>query len=393
MLLLNAAASYRKSLASESTFGKRDRMSDSKKNTTSSDDGLCHSMISAADRLEVLISALKAVPEELAAKMNLECDAVMVNQTECESDRLFWLEDKNAKGMHHESSHDTQYESSHDTQYESSHDTQRDTQYESSHDTQRDTQYESSHDTQHCQNRHMIHCIEMKERGVGLSRNTCIDNIDPDKKIVLFADDDIRYGKGYAKKIMDEFTAHPEADMILFNVNVCEERATYHNEAWKRVRSYNSGRYPAYSIAVKTDKLLKSGVRFSLLFGGGARFSCGEDSLFFRECLKMGIRIYASPILIAGEEVRTSTWFCGYNEKYFTDKGVLYYYMYGHMAGIAARYYLMRHKDAWCKVIGTDKAMKLLKEGIALGRRVKAEELAGTTEEQAAGAGGQGDGV
>ena len=172
MLLLNAAASYRKSLASESTFGKRDRMSDSKKNTTSSDDGLCHSMISAADRLEVLISALKAVPEELAAKMNLECDAVMVNQTECESDRLFWLEDKNAKGMHHESSHDTQYE--------------------------------SSHDTQHCQNRHMIHCIEMKERGVGLSRNTCIDNIDPDKKIVLFADDDIRYGKGYAKKIMDE---------------------------------------------------------------------------------------------------------------------------------------------------------------------------------------------
>ena len=67
--------------------------------------------------------------------------------------------------------------------------------------------------------------------------------------------------------------------------------------------------------------------------------------------------------------------------------------MYGRMAGIAARYYLMRHKDTWCKVIGTDKAMKLLKEGIALGRRVKAEELAGTTEEQAARAGGQGDGV
>ena len=67
--------------------------------------------------------------------------------------------------------------------------------------------------------------------------------------------------------------------------------------------------------------------------------------------------------------------------------------MYGRMAGIAARYYLMRHKDTWCKVIGTDKAMKLLKEGIALGRRVKAEELAGTAEEQAAGADGQGDGV
>ena len=359
-------------------------MSDSKDNTTSSDDGSDHSMISAANRLEVLISALEAVPEELAAKMNLECDAVMVNQTDGVSDRLFWVADKTIEDTHNELSHIVVHS----------------------------TQHETQHETQ--QSRHLVHCIEMKERGVGLNRNTCIDNIDPDKKIVLFADDDIRYGKGYAKKIVDEFAAHPEADMILFNVNVCEERATYHNEAWKRVRSYNSGRYPAYSIAVKTDKLLKSGVRFSLLFGGGARFSCGEDSLFFRECLKMGIRIYASPILIAGEEVRTSTWFCGYNEKYFTDKGVLYYYMYGRMAGIAARYYLMRHKDTWCKVIGTDKAMKLLKEGIALGRRVKAEELAGTaeeqastteeqastteeqestTEEQAARAGGQGDGV
>lgn len=338
-------------------------MSDSKENTTSSDDDPGHSMISAANRLEVLISALEAVPEELAAKMNLECDAVMVNQTDGVSDRLFWVADKTIEDTHNELSHIVVHSTQHDTQ----------------------------HETQ--QSRHLVHCIEMKERGVGLNRNTCIDNIDPDKKIVLFADDDIRYGKGYAKKIVDEFAAHPEADMILFNVNVCEERATYHNEAWKRVRSYNSGRYPAYSIAVKTDKLLKSGVRFSLLFGGGARFSCGEDSLFFRECLKMGIRIYASPILIAGEEVRTSTWFCGYNEKYFTDKGVLYYYMYGRMAGIAARYYLMRHKDTWCKVIGTDKAMKLLKEGIALGRRVKAEELAGTTEEQAARAGGQGDGV
>ena len=338
-------------------------MSDSKDNTTSSDDGSDHSMISAANRLEVLISALEAVPEELAAKMNLECDAVMVNQTDGVSDRLFWVADKTIEDTHNELSHIVVHS----------------------------TQHETQHDTQ--QSRHLVHCIEMKECGVGLNRNTCIDNIDPDKKIVLFADDDIRYGKGYAKKIVDEFAAHPEADMILFNVNVCEERATYHNEAWKRVRSYNSGRYPAYSIAVKTDKLLKSGVRFSLLFGGGARFSCGEDSLFFRECLKMGIRIYASPILIAGEEVRTSTWFCGYNEKYFTDKGVLYYYMYGRMAGIAARYYLMRHKDTWCKVIGTDKAMKLLKEGIALGRRVKAEELAGTTEEQAARAGGQGDGV
>ena len=304
-------------------------MSDSIESKTTLVDGPASSAaMSAANRLEVLVSALETVPEELATKMGLECDAVMVNQTDRESDRLFMVEDKNVKS--------------------------------------------AQNDLDVCC--HMVHCIEMKERGVGLSRNTCIDNIDADKKIVLFSDDDIRYGKGYAKKIIDEFEAHPEADMILFNVNVCAERTTYHNDGWKRVRIYNSGRYPAYSIAVRTQKLIESGVRFSLLFGGGAQFSCGEDSLFFRDCLKAGLKIFASPVLIAGEEVRTSTWFNGYNEKFFTDKGVLYYYMYGHMAGAAAGFYLSRHKDTWCKSIKEDDALKLFKKGIKIGREIKAGE-------------------
>ncbi len=278
------------------------------------DDSTVKNNMADGSRLEVLISALRKDPVELAAEMGLESDAVLIDQTDRESDRLFM------------------------------------------------------------NGRYIVHCIEMKVRGVGLSRNTAIDNIDTGKKIVLFADDDIRYNGGYRNLILNEFAEHPEADMILFNVEVCRERRTYLNEKWKRVRLYNSGRYPAYSIAVRSDRLLGSGVRFSLLFGGGAKFSCGEDSLFLRDCLKAGLKIYASPLCIGHEEVRPSTWFEGYGEKYFKDKGVLYYYMYGGAADIAAKYYLARHKAEWCTEVAPDRAYTLLREGIAAGKTLKAQE-------------------
>ena len=126
--------------------------------------------------------------------------------------------------------------------------------------------------------------IESTDRGVGNNRNLCIDNSFGD--IVLFGDDDIVYDDDYAKKVSDEFEKHPEADLITFNVSVCEERRTYVNEGFKKLSSMNIGRYPAYSIAVKRDVLIDKKVRFSPLFGGGAKYSNGEDSLFLKDAFK-----------------------------------------------------------------------------------------------------------
>lgn len=97
------------------------------------------------------------------------------------------------------------------------------------------------------------------------------------------------YEPGYADAIVKEFEQNPSADMILFNIVVEEERRTYHITRRKRVRWYNCGRYGAVSFAVKRDSLLASGVTFSLLFGGGARYSAGEDSLFLKEFMKRAI--------------------------------------------------------------------------------------------------------
>lgn len=113
--------------------------------------------------------------------------------------------------------------------------------------------------------------------------------------------------------------------MILFNMDVPEDRATYHIDGYGRVRWYNCGRYPTYSFSARTEKLREANIAFSLLFGGGARYSNGEDSLFLAECIRKGLKVFKAPVTIGKENGRPSTWFHGYNEKFFYDRGVLYH--------------------------------------------------------------------
>ncbi|MBO4347698.1 MAG: glycosyltransferase family 2 protein [Lachnospiraceae bacterium] len=207
--------------------------------------------------------------------------------------------------------------------------------------------------------------VSSKERGVGLSRNMCIDNSFGD--ILLFSDDDIVYDEDYEKKVSDEFEKHPEADMIMFNVSVCEERRTYRNEGFKKLSRLNIGRYPAYSIAVKRDVLTDKNVRFSELFGGGAKYSNGEDSLFLKDAYESGMAMYATETEIAKEIPRPSTWFEGYTEKFFFDRGVLFAFLYGKSAWMWRLRFVLTKKQMFEGKIKRKEANELMKAGIKEG--------------------------
>ena len=213
------------------------------------------------------------------------------------------------------------------------------------------------------ENGYNIKCYSFKEKGVGLSRNNALMRADHD--ISVFSDGDIIYEEGYETLILEAFEKHPEADMLLFNIEVCEERRTYHISEYGRVRQYNCGRYPTYSFAVRTKKLQKAGVTFSLLFGGGACYSNGEDSLFLRECLSKGLKVYRVPVTIGREEANgKSTWFSGYHEKFFHDRGVLYHFLYGRLAKPLALRFLFAHKAQMCQEIPVRRAYRLMCGGI-----------------------------
>lgn len=218
---------------------------------------------------------------------------------------------------------------------------------------------------------HRIRFYSFPERGVGRSRNAAIERADGD--ICLFSDEDIVYEAGYARAIEEEFERNPKADMILFNIEVEESRRTYFNTERKRVHWYNNGRYGAVSFAVRRESLLRSGVKFSLLFGGGARFSNGEDSLFLKEFMSKGYRVYTAPVTIGREEAGESSWFAGYNEKFFHDRGVLYHFLYGVMAiPFSLRLLLMRRRIL-CSEISVSQAFRWMWDGIREGKKVRRE--------------------
>lgn len=207
-----------------------------------------------------------------------------------------------------------------------------------------------------------VKCFSMPERGVGLSRNTALLHASGD--VVLFSDEDIILAPDYEEKVRWAYASHPDADMILFNVEVAPSRRTYWNRENRRVTYRSYGRYPAYSISGKLSALRRANVHYSLLFGGGAKYSNGEDSLFLRDCLKAGLRIYAHTACIGREQERESTWFSGYHEKFFHDRGVLYHYLYGKLALPLSLRFLWVHRETMCREIPVGKAFRMMRAGV-----------------------------
>lgn len=209
---------------------------------------------------------------------------------------------------------------------------------------------------------HRIQVFSMAERGVGRSRNTALLHADAD--ICVFSDEDIVLDEGYEERIRRAYDELPDADMILVNVRVAPARRTYWNEDIHRIHYRNYGRYPAYSITARHEALLRANVHYSLLFGGGAKYSNGEDSLFLRDCLKAGLKIYAHTVCIGEEKERESTWFSGYHEKFFRDRGVLYHALYGRLALPLSFRFLWVHRQEMCREIPLRQAYRWMKDGV-----------------------------
>lgn len=252
--------------------------------------------------MQLLVAAMNTDPLKLAEEMNIDSDAIVVNQTD-----RYAYEEVEYKG-------------------------------------------------------HTIKFYSMAERGVGLSRTHALLRASAD--ISLFADEDIVYVPGYEKMVLDAFEKYPQADMLLFNVQAMPGRETYHISGFGRVHKFNCGRYPTYSMAVKTEAVHKRNITFSLLFGGGAKYSNGEDSLFIQECIKKGMKVYKVPVQIGAERERESTWFKGFNEKFFFDRGVLFWHLYGIMRKPMAFRFLLKHKGKAFDEISMKEAWKIMCRGM-----------------------------
>lgn len=260
------------------------------------------------ERLQVLLAAMKQEDLSIAEQMNLRCDAVIANQADREETI--------------------------------------------------------------CKNG--IKMITTATRGVGLNRNIALLAADAD--IVLFSDDDVVYNDGMEEAVLAAFRENPKADVIIFGMDmvkagVVTERRQEKN---RRLHFWNAMRFGTYRIAARRSALLRENIFFHQQFGGGCPFSAGEDSLFLKTCFNRGLKVYAHEYVLGQCHKDSSSWFVGYNEKYFYDKGVLVRRLFPRLHPVMGLYFALHFKRK--TELGPAKRLKLVYAGIRGGKTMKQYE-------------------
>ncbi|MBR6524060.1 MAG: glycosyltransferase [Clostridia bacterium] len=170
---------------------------------------------------------------------------------------------------------------------------------------------------------HKAKMITTDTRGVGINRNLALMYASAD--ICLFADDDVVYFDDMEQKVLAEFEAHPDADIMIFYFESdSKERVPRKYAKTKRCGRFSKMSWGAVRIAFRLESVIKANVWFTTLFGGGCLFPSGEDSMWLNDAKKRGLTFYVSKETIGKVSYATSTWFTGYDEKLFYGKGVYY---------------------------------------------------------------------
>ena len=210
---------------------------------------------------------------------------------------------------------------------------------------------------------YLVRWYDFQEKGVGLNRNNAL--LRSTAEICLIADDDLVYFDNYEKKLRENFLRYPEADVILFNVVNSNGIKRIKKKKTIRVRWYNCGKYGAVQIAFRRLSVMKNAICFNQLFGGGAAYTAGEDTMFIRDCMRKGLKVVAVPeCILRLENKRPSTWFDGYNQKFFEDLGTSYCIHFGKMAIVCTLFQLIRHRKKWLEQYSVWEAWRFARVGI-----------------------------
>lgn len=259
-------------------------------------------------RLQVLVATMRQTDLSLVEHMNLRCDAVIANQ----ADRDEMVEETTPYGR--------------------------------------------------------VTMVTTPTRGVGFNRNIALQAADGD--LLLMADDDVTYRDEMPQRVTEAFAENPDADVLIFGMEMVKDGTVFETrtEKARRLHVWNAMKFGTYRVAVRRQALERAGITFHESFGGGCPFSAGEDSLFLKACFDKGLRVYAHPYVLGRCCKDSSSWFVGYHEKYFYDKGVLVRHLFPRTAYLMALYFgaYFRRETA----VGLWRRLRLVYAGVRKGKRL-----------------------
>lgn len=182
-----------------------------------------------------------------------------------------------------------------------------------------------------------------RERGLTRSRNMAIEKSTAD--VCLLCDDDEVFQPDYEEIITGAYEKLPKADVIVFNMT--NRPASLGNRV-RRLHFPYTCRVSSWQISFRRRSLLDAGVRFDTLLGAGTGNGGEEELKFLTDCRRAGLSIYYVPEAIASVAQESSTWFHGYTEDYFENRGATTRYILGlPLACLYAVYYAVSKRSLY----------------------------------------------
>ena len=202
--------------------------------------------------------------------------------------------------------------------------------------------------------------FSVRQRGLTRSRNMAIRQARAD--VCVLCDDDEVFLPGYEEKILTAWESLPQADVLIFKI---QNRPVSFPDRVRRLRFPQTMKVSSPQISFRRERLLGAGVLFDELLGAGTGNGAEEELKFLTDCERAGLRIYYVPVEIASVAQTESTWFHGFTETFFENRGATTRYILG--AGIAsayAVYYVLRKRGMYRDTISPGRALRATLRGI-----------------------------
>ena len=141
-------------------------------------------------------------------------------------------------------------------------------------------------------------------KGLAVNRNIALSKATA--PILLIGDDDVDYCEDGLNAVTKAFDDHPETDIITFRYESAQCAKNYPSKTCN-LESRPKGYYvSSIEIAFRRQAVQKK-IWFNENFGIGATFPSGEEDIFLRDCLNMGLKGIFLPFTIARHEGTTTS--------------------------------------------------------------------------------------
>ena len=251
--------------------------------------------------LQILVSTMKQSDYSLLDKMDIVCDAIIVNQTDQESKHIF--------------------------------------------------EY----------NNHKIIWINSSERGLSKSRNLLLKNSFAEYCII--ADDDEVFDSEMIDSVEKTIKLYPTVDVFRFKIDGIESKFKTYSEKPYNISYLKAIKISSVEMVIKRKSIVNNNIVFDEMIGAGTKFLMGEENSFIYNCLRNRLQIKYIPVSIAKLHIGDSSWFTGYNKQYFMGRGASFTSMSNSFSNVLIIQFAIRKYKLYKNKISIITALKCMFAG------------------------------